>query len=174
METLLIMLIAITIVVMGILYLVNMFLKKQEQREINALKLELRRQRQEYFLPNRFEAYQRAILFLERIHPSSLLHRKKMLDVSAKVYQGELLKTLREEYNHNVAQQLFISTTGWDMIKKGREDVARIINLAGDQMKDGSSANDLSLKIMEMLAQLDALTLDIAINFLKEEFKEYI
>ena len=41
-------------------------------------------------------------------------------------------------------------------------------------MNENSTAKDLSLKIMEMVSQLDALTLDVAIEYLKEEFKEYI
>lgn len=174
MDSLVIVLIVVVVVVAGMLYLVNSFLKNQEKREVQALNLELGRQRQEYFLPNRFEAYQRAILFLERIHPNSLLLRMKMPTANAKVYQAELLKTIREEYNHNVAQQLFISKMGWDMIKKGREDVVRIINLAGDQMVENSTSQDLSMKILEMIAQLESLTLEIAVDFLKDEFKEYL
>lgn len=169
-----IIVVVVIVVIVGMLYLVDAFLKKQEKREIRALQLELSRSRQEFFLPNRFEAYQRAILFLERIHPNNLLLRRRMPQASAKLYQSELLKTIREEYNHNVAQQLFISKAGWNMIKKGREDIARIINLAGDQMKEDSTAQDLSIQIMEMLAQLEDLTLEIAIDFLKDEFKEML
>lgn len=174
MNELLIISISNIIVLLGIIYLVQSFLKKQEKNELSLIQFKLKKERQEHFLPNRFEAYQRAILFLERIHPNNLLMRNKSSLTSSKVYQSELLRTIREEYNHNVAQQLFISKLGWDMIKKGREDIVRIINLAGDQMNENSTAQDLSIKILEMLAQLEDLTLEIAINYLKDEFKEYI
>ena len=90
----------------------------------------------------------------------------------ARVFQTEILKSIRDEYDHNVVQQLFISSTAWDMMKKSREDVVRIINLAGDQMTDSSTSLDLSIKIFEVLAQLEHLTIDVSIDFIKKEFQE--
>ena len=58
-----------------IIALVYFFLKRQEDQELVKLQLELRKGRQEFFLPSRLEAYQRAILLMERIHPNSLVMR---------------------------------------------------------------------------------------------------
>jgi hypothetical protein len=165
-------LVVLIIALLSIVWVVNSFLKKAEAREIKYLQIELKKQRQEYFLPSRFEAYQRAILFLERIHPNSLVLRLNKPGMPARVFQAEMLKSIREEYDHNVAQQLFISPTAWDMMKKSREDVVRIINLAGDQLSDSSTSLELSMKIFEMLAQLDQLTLDVSLDYIKKEFQE--
>ena len=63
-------------------------------------------------------------MFLERISPNSLVMRMHNPGLPARVLQADLLKTIREEYDHNVAQQLFITITGWDMLKifKRRND----------------------------------------------------
>ncbi|MEY3084633.1 MAG: hypothetical protein RL037_813 [Bacteroidota bacterium] len=164
--------VVLIIALLSIVWIVQSFLKKAEAREIKYLQIELKKQRQEYFLPSRFEAYQRAILFLERIHPNSLVLRLNKPGLPARVFQTEILKSIRDEYDHNVVQQLFISSTAWDMMKKSREDVVRIINLAGDQMTDSSTSLDLSMKIFEVLAQLEHLTIDVSIDFIKKEFQE--
>jgi hypothetical protein len=71
-------------------------------------------------------------------------------------------------------QQLFISSTAWDMMKKSREDVVRIINLAGDQMNENSTSLEFSMKIFEMLSQLEQLTVEVTIDYVKSEFQENV
>lgn len=164
--------IVLIIALLCIVWIVHTFIKKAEAREIKYLQIELRKQRQEFFLPNRFEAYQRAILFLERIHPNSLVMRLNKPGLPARILQAEMLKSIREEYDHNVVQQLFISTIAWDMMKRSREDVVRIINLAGDQMIETSTSLELSMKIFEMLSQLESLSLNVALDYIKKEFQE--
>ena len=127
MNTLLIILLGL-IPVTAVLVITFLFLKKEGQKETNYLKLELKKQRQEFFLPSRLEAYQRAILLLERIHPNSLVMRLHNPGMPAKMLQGEFLKAIREEYDHNVAQQLFISPLGWKMVRDAKEETIKIIN----------------------------------------------
>ncbi|MFM6935813.1 MAG: hypothetical protein ACKOXP_10240 [Flavobacteriales bacterium] len=154
-----------------IVALIYFFLKRQEDQEVIKLQLELRKGRQEFFLPARLEAYQRAILLMERIHPNSLVMRAHQGNVTALAQQGILLKTIREEFDHNVAQQLFISEAGWKMMRDSKEESIRLINLAAAQMGENASSLDLSAKIMELLAQLDVMPSEVAVSFLKQEFQ---
>lgn len=154
-----------------IIALVYFFLKRQEDQELVKLQLELRRGRQEFFLPARLEAYQRAILLMERIHPNSLVMRAHQGNVSALAQQGILLKTIRDEFDHNVAQQLFISEAGWKMMRDSKEESIRLINLAASQMGEQSSSLDLSAKIMEIMSQLETMPSEVAVSFLKQEFQ---
>ena len=158
----------------SIILVVHAFLKKQIQKEVIYLQSELRKRNQEYFLPMRLEAYQRAILLLERIHPNSLVMRVHNPGLSAKALQIEFIKSIREEYNHNVAQQLFISSEGWNMIKNSKEDIIKLINTAGDQMNSNSTGLELSSKIFEMLSKLNQLSSEISVEYLKKEFQELI
>ncbi len=64
-------LIALLISTGALVYVVVIFIKKTKTDQDRILFSELKKQRQEFFLPNRADAYQRAILFLERIHPNS-------------------------------------------------------------------------------------------------------
>lgn len=154
--------------IVGVVYL---FLNKQSEKELRYLQGELKKQRQEYFLPTRLEAYQRAILLMERIHPNSLVMRLHNPGLPARALQMEFVKSIREEYDHNVAQQLFISPEGWQMIKNSKEDIIKLINAAGEQMAPTSTGLDLSSKIFEMLAQLKQLPSEVTVDFLKREFQ---
>lgn len=147
-------------------------LSKQNEKEVRHLQFELKKQRQEFFLPNRVEAYQRSILLMERLHPNSLVMRLHNPGLPAMALQADFLKAIRDEYNHNVAQQLFISPLAWKMIRDSKEEIVKLINLAGNQMTATSTGMELSAKIFEILSQMDQIPSDITIEYLKKEFQE--
>jgi hypothetical protein len=156
----------------GIVITVYLFLKKQQDKEMMSLKLELRKERQTFFLPNRTDAYQRIVLLMERLHPNNMVMRLHNPGLPAKAFQTELLKAIRDEYDHNVAQQIFISQKGWDMVKSSKEEIIKIINLAGTQMEATSLSTDLASKIFEIVSEVGKLPSEIAVEYLKAELQE--
>ncbi len=165
--------IALIVIPSGAVLLTTIFfLRREASKEVMNMKAELKKQRQEYFLPSRVEAYQRAILLMERIHPNSLVMRLHNPGLPAKALQAEFLKAIREEYDHNVAQQLFISPQGWQMVKNSKEETIKIINIAGNQMLATSTGMDLSAKIFEIVAEVGQLPTEITVDYLKTELQE--
>jgi hypothetical protein len=165
--------IALILVPSGAVLLTTIFfLRREASKDLVNMKAELKKQRQEYFLPSRVEAYQRAVLLMERIHPNSLVMRLHNPGLPAKALQAEFLKAIREEYDHNVAQQLFVSPQGWKMIKNSKEETVKIINIAGNQMLANSTGLDLSAKIFEIVAEVGQLPTEITVEYLKTEFQE--
>lgn len=145
------------------------FLRRESEKELRNAQLELRRERQSYFLPNRVDAYQRAILLMERIHPNSLVMRHSNPGLPAAGLQVKLLESIRSEYEHNIAQQMFIATPTWDMVKQSKDETIKIINLAGQQMGPTSTGMDLAGKIFELVGEIGVLPTEIAVKALKEE-----
>ena len=165
--------IALIVIPSGAVLLTTIFfLRREASKEVMNMKAELKKQRQEYFLPSRVEAYQRAILLMERIHPNSLVMRLHNPGLPAKALQADFLKAIREEYDHNVAQQLFISPQGWQMVKNSKEETIKIINIAGNQMLATSTGMDLSAKIFEIVAEVGQLPTEITVEYLKKELQE--
>jgi hypothetical protein len=156
----------------AVLLTVVLFLRKQSEKDLRNMQIELKKERQSFFLPNRVEAYQRAVLLMERISPNSLVMRLHNPGLPAKMMQAELLKAIREEYDHNVAQQIFISPKAWEMVRNSKEETIKIINIAGGQMSDISMALDLSAKIFEITAEVGQLPTEITTEFLKRELQE--
>ena len=118
------------------------------------------------------DAYQRAILLMERIHPNSLVMRHNNPGLPASALQVTLLESIRSEYEHNMAQQLFISKETWDLVQKAKDETTRIVHLAGQQMEATSLGMDLSSKIFEIVAEVGVLPTEIAVDRLKKEFQE--
>lgn len=148
------------------------FLRKESSQELRSMQIEMKKQRQEFFLPNRVESYQRAVLLMERIHPNSLVMRLHNPGLPARALQAEFLQAIRDEYDHNVAQQLFVSIQGWQMVKNSKEETVKIINLAGNQMSAAATGMDLSAKIFEIVAEIGELPTEITVDYLKRELQE--
>lgn len=155
----------------AILLVVRNFLQKFNDRAIIRLESELKLERQKFFLEPRADAYQRIVLLLERISPNSLVMRLHNSNKLATLFQTELLNTIRTEFDHNVAQQLFISQNSWDLVLKSKEETIKIINVAAQSLEADATATDLSSKIFEIVAEVGELPTEIAIKAIKKEFQ---
>tara|TARA_R110002072_G_scaffold302402_1_gene485118 strand:+ start:45085 stop:45606 length:522 start_codon:yes stop_codon:yes gene_type:complete len=148
------------------------FMRKTYEKELLVLNSELKKERQSFFLPNRVDAYQRAILLMERIHPNSMVMRLNNPGLPSAGMQVKLLEAIREEYEHNIAQQMYIAPATWDLVKKAKEETIKIINLAGRQMTATSNGMDLSGKIFEICSEVGVLPTEIAVDVLKKEVQQ--
>lgn len=148
------------------------FLRKETSSEVRSLNYELKKQRQEFFLPHRVEAYQRIVLLMERIHPNSLVMRLHNPGLPAAAMQAKLLEAVREEFEHNIAQQIYVSPQVWEIARRAKDETMKIINLAGNQMGPTSVGMDLSSKIFEIVGEVGTLPTEIAVDALKKEMQE--
>lgn len=64
----------------------------------------------------RFQAYERLIMFCERIKLSDLVIRLNSGELDTKALKNILLVTVQKEYEHNITQQLYVSSQLWNMI----------------------------------------------------------
>lgn len=156
----------------AIAFVVYIFLKKNNERVFTNANLQLKKERQQFFLEPRADAYQRIVLLMERISLNNLVMRLHSANKSAILFQTELLNNIRNEYDHNVAQQIFISVPLWDIVNKSKEETIKIINVAARQLDKDATAIALSEKIFEIVGELDELPTEIAIKALKEEFQK--
>jgi len=155
-----------------VLYAAYLMVKSFTQKEIELKKLEVRSRSIETILPARLQAYERITLFLERISPQNLLLRLTDSAYSAREFQKILLDEIRNEYNHNVSQQVYMSETVWSMVKNSKEDLTVMINEAASQMGDDAKSIDLSKRIFEIVMEKKVDPIGHALSELKREIQQ--
>jgi hypothetical protein len=155
-----------------VLYAVYLMVRSFIQKEIELKKLEVRGRSIETVLPNRLQAYERMVLFLERMSPQNLLVRLNTTGMTSREFHQLLLAEIRNEYNHNVSQQLYISEEAWNLIKNAKEDLVVSINDAASEMNMESSSLDLSKKIFEKSINKQVDPLNHALSELKREIQQ--
>jgi len=158
-----------SLIVFGATYLVMIkFLDTENRKQL----LELRQENQKVTTPLRLQAYERFVLYLDRISMDKLVLRVNRPGVSAQILKTDLLRTVQKEFDHNLTQQLYISNTSWQTIKKAKDESLKIINLAGSQMNTESTGTELGQKIFEIMTKLDNSPSQIAILILKKEIRQ--
>ncbi|MBE0648922.1 MAG: hypothetical protein IH596_14215 [Bacteroidales bacterium] len=119
----------------------------------------------------RLQACERLVLFLERITPNNLLLRVNTPDMSALQLQVALIRTVREEFEYNLSQQLYLTTETWELIRNAKEETIRQINTAASGMKEGSSSRDLAGAILKLSLSQERAPASIAIEAIKREIR---
>ena len=158
------------IVFLTSVFTIRFFIKDNQQQR----KIELLLENQKIVTPIRLQAYERITLFLERITPDSLIMRVMNPKMNSKQLQAELLKAIRAEFEHNLSQQIYVSTKAWDVIKNSKEQVIKIINTCFINVKPNDPAIRLSAQIIEKMIEIQKSPTHTAIEFLKEEIKSIL
>ncbi len=157
-----------SIVLYGVYLMVRSFINK----EIELKRLEVRSRSIETILPNRLQAYERICLFLERISPPNLLLRLNNPIYSSRELHKILLDEIRNEYNHNVSQQIYMSEEVWNMVRNAKEDLVILVNEAAVAMAPESTGLDLSRKIFELTMEKNVEPISHALSELKKEIQQ--
>lgn len=154
-----------------VLYAVYLIVRSFINREIQLKQLEVRSRSIETVLPVRLQAYERMTLFLERVSPQNLLVRINAPGISSREFHRMLLDEIRNEYNHNVSQQVYISEDVWSLVRNAKEDLILQINEASSQMSPDSSSIDLAKRIFELTLSKKVDATGHALTELKKEIQ---
>ncbi len=124
--------------------------------------------------PIKLQAYERIVLFLERISLESLLVRVSTNDMKATQLHTALLSTIRSEFEHNLSQQIYMSPQAWEVVRNARSNMIKIINREAEQMPVNAPAMVLSKQLLEKIMELETEPTRAAIDYLKGEISRMI
>ncbi len=123
-------------------------------------------------LKSRLQAYERMCLFLERIAPNNLVVRLSNPALSAVELQYMLTNEIREEFNHNLSQQVYMSDEVWKMIKDTLEDIIALINTCAQSLEKDAKGVDLAKKVIEETGSRDPDPVNTTLSAVKAEIRE--
>lgn len=147
--------------------LVRSFLKSQREEIL----LNIRQKNQETVIPIRLQAYERIILLLERISLPHLLNRLGDSKYTAEEFQQILIMEIRNEFNHNLSQQLYMSESAWTYVSTAVEHTISQVNTASNAVDGSGNAMSLAKKLLELDTE-EANPTQQAIAYLKKEIQE--
>lgn len=119
---------------------------KQQSASVNPIQLQL-------------QAYERLILLTERIALPNLISRMNQPGIAGKDMQMMLTHTIKQEFDHNITQQIYVSTEAWEAIRNLKEQNIHIINQVASYLPPDVSGSDLNKQMLEMIVQNPKMTL---------------
>jgi glutathionyl-hydroquinone reductase len=155
-----------------LLYAMYLTVKTFISKDFEKKLVEIRQKNIETVLPIRLQAYERMCLFLERISPHNLVVRVNDPSYNVAQLHQTLLREIREEYSHNMSQQIYMSDQSWTMVKNAMDQVVKIINNASENLSREARGIELAKAIFDRLMQLSEDPTAPALKFLKNEIQK--
>ena len=164
----------ITIPALIVFLTTGLILKRFFEKEYAEKVREVKMLANSKVLPMRLQAHERMALYLERIDLNNSILKVYKSGMSARLLQSELNASIRSEFEHNVAQQVYLSEKTWSAVKTAKEETIKIINIAGQQLEDTATGIDFSTKVYEILSQLSDTPSEVALKQLRMDIKKYL
>src|SRR5690348_3874180 len=103
--------------------------------------------------PLRLQAYERLVLLAERIALPNLISRISQPGLSAREMQFLLLESVKQEYEYNASQQIYVSEAAWNAVRSLRDQTLLMINSIAKSLPVDASASELNRQLMETMMQ---------------------
>lgn len=102
-------------------------------------------------LQMQLNAYERLVLLADRIALPNLISRVNKNGITAREMQVLLTENIKEEFNHNITQQIYVSADAWNALKNLKEQNLLIVNQLANLLPPHASGLDLNKKLLEYL-----------------------
>jgi hypothetical protein len=99
------------------------------------------------------QAYERLILLTDRIAIPNLIQRVNQPGLDAKEMQTLLTHSIRQEFEHNITQQIYVSPEAWDAVRNFKEQNLLIVNQVASFLPPEASGSDLNRSLLDLLVQ---------------------
>ena len=162
-----------TIALTGYIYylLTKRYFDNQQKTQMLQMRIDEHREAVKLVTPIRLQAYERMALYLERISPDSLVLRCYQPGMDTKLLQGVMTKTIRDEWEHNLSQQVYISSEAWRRIRQAKDEMMGVINSAAITIPEDADPTRLASAIFATTTEGQLPTAS-ALEFLKQEMRE--
>lgn len=150
---------------------VQTYFDNQQKTQMLQMKIDEHKESLKVVTPIRLQAYERMALYLERISPNSLILRTFRPGMDIKALQVAMTKNIRDEWEHNLSQQVYLSAESWNRIREAKEEMINLINGSAVKLPADADPTSLAGAIFESCAKSKIPT-DEAIEFMKQEIQE--
>ena len=99
------------------------------------------------------QAYERLILLTDRIALPNLIARVNTPGLSARDMQSLLIHSIRQEFEHNITQQIYVSSEAWGVVRDYKEQNQLIVNQVASFLPEEASGADLLRALLDLLVQ---------------------
>lgn len=161
----LILLIPTVLVIFALYFMFRQFF--QSQLRTQAMKL--KQEESKTTLRLKLNAYERLMLFCERISIQSLLLRIQSPEMTAKDLRAALILAIQQEHEHNLSQQLYVSDKLWKIIQLAKDQLIEIITHVSTKVPDNGHAQDFSKQLILFVESQKTNPIETAKSAIRKE-----
>lgn len=156
------------ILIVAVFYLLKPYLDKLEKQPIPSINPNTENNQ----LSLQLQAYERLLLFVDRTNPVNLLVRLNDSAYLAAELHYQVLGEIRNEFQHNITQQLYVSATAWEIVKRIKNDTISLANSAVKVLPPHASGLDFSKLILEQMSKMENNPYDAAAALIRDDARQ--
>jgi hypothetical protein len=157
------------LVIYGMFIITVSFLKKEKEMKW----VDIKTKNTELLVPLRLQAAERLCLLLERISPNNLIRRINEPGFTSGELHSRLIEEIRNEFNHNLSQQVYFSDDTWAAVRSSVEQTLSLINQSYQQVDGNERSLDLAKKIFQLSLEQEQDIVVLALKKIKDEVRIY-
>ena len=164
----------LSVALTGLLFflVVKKYFDNEQKVRMLEMRIEEHKESLRVVSPIRLQAYERMALFLERISPNSLVLRCYHPGMDMQTLQSEMTSSIRNEWEHNLSQQVYMSSDVWQKIRQAKEEMINIVNSSAATLERDAAPTELAGRVFATVTEKDLPT-DAALECMKAEIKSY-
>lgn len=152
-----------------IVFLTVYFLIKQYfEKEYNMRALEVHQNSKESVLPLKLQAYERLVLFSERIRVENLINRLVGLETTPDFLKSAMIVSIQQEFEHNISQQVYVSNSLWKIIGLAKNQTINIITKTHNALPADATTEDFKMILLHHMDNIEN-PLETALTAIKKE-----
>ena len=93
----------------------------------------------------KLQAYERMLLFSDRINPTKILVRIPPISENTQEYLQLLMGNIEQEFEHNLVQQMYVSTDAWTAVVGAKNAVLKKLKHVGESAKNANALRETVL-----------------------------
>ena len=156
----------------AVLFGMYLVVKSFTQKELEKRLVEIKLKNAELVVPIRLQAYERLCLLLERLSPGNLVVRVNESNYSSVILHQRLRMEIREEFNHNLSQQVYVSSANWRLINNSIDELIGTINIAYRNVEPESKSIEMAKAVFEQWQAKEQDPIAFTLDNLKAEIQK--
>ncbi len=120
----------------------------------------------------RLQAYERLAVFLERISLDSLLIREQQSGQTARQFHSHLLHIIRQEFDHNLSQQIYLDEESWKVARMAKENTIKMLNASLSAVNPEGDSLSLSKQALDFQMEATSSPAQAALEFMKNQVRK--
>ena len=153
------------LVLLAAFYMAKPYLERFEKQQLIKLKQASNQQT----LPLRLQAYERLTLFIDRTNPVNMLVRLNNQSFSAGELHYLVLSEIRNEYQHNITQQIYVSISSWEIVTRVKNDTISLMNNALKALPAQATGLDFGRLVLEQISRMGDSPYEAAAALIRDE-----
>ena len=155
-----------SLVGMGLYMAIRTFIRRDQDLRLIELRVSINKETRLLKL----QAYERMAMFLERIAPSAVISRVLEPDMINHELQLAVIRSIRSEFEHNLSQQIYISSDAWNLVVSSKDELIKAIGMIAAQVPADATGQQVGRIILESISKSgQILPTQTALEFLKNE-----